>query len=396
MLFYEYALTPHIFSKEYCGDDVGLQKDLIAFLKGLRENSMVANINKEQWQHEVKKYLASLPLPLKDKLSQILQELKRHNRIVVHESIYNEHLSNEEKDWLELIIREDEIAPYASILFTGKTEKQNPKNQIIEELLDSSEWEGRACNYVIRQTKENLIKYLTHFLMYARKLIIIDPYFTYNRTDKEALMLYADLFAKRRGKRLQNKKIIIHTSYNTKDKFVDIDSEEYKASWVNTFRKIYNEYGHIVTLKVWKDNNRIKILHDRHMITDQSGIHSGRGFNIIDSESTWSLLGYEARRSSLNMFEDNYPSNLELIFELDKEYDIPEYNENHGVVKKLIQDNDRGKAGFIASPEGKDLYFQMPTTFYLCSKIEVGTKVEFVIGKNDRGEIAKVIKVITD
>lgn len=394
MLFHEYALTPHLFSNNYCGDDVALQKDLIYFLKGLRENGMIANINKEQWQKEVKKYLSTLPLEIRDKLSQLLQELKRHNRIVTHESICRPNLSDNEKEWIDLMIQEDEIEPYAAILFTGETQKLKPKNYTVEQLLDDPVWEDRSCNFVIRQTKDSLKDHLSSFLMYARKLTIIDPYFTYNKTDKEALLLYAELFARRRGLRLKNRKIILHISYNTKDKYVDINSDEYKIKWVRVFRQIYEKYKHIAVLNVWQDSNRIKIIHDRHMITDQGGIHSGRGFNIIESESTWSLLGYEARRLNLNNFENNYDSGLKLMFSLDKEYAIPECIENCGVVNHLIHDNERGKTGFIMSNAGEKLYFQMPTTFYLCKLIAKGTKVEFNIFENDRGITAKVIKVI--
>jgi len=88
MLFHEYAITPHVFSEKYCGNDISIQKDLIYFLKGLRKSGMIGNINKEQWQVEVKKYLAGLPLSVRDKLSQLLQELSKQNRIVLHESIY--------------------------------------------------------------------------------------------------------------------------------------------------------------------------------------------------------------------------------------------------------------------------------------------------------------------
>lgn len=394
MLFHEYAMTPHLFSKKYCGDNIAVQKDLIYFLKGLRENGMIANINKEQWQKEVKEYLSTLPLGVRDKLSQLLQELKKHNRLVTHESVYRGNLSDDEVEWVDLMMEEDMIEPYDAMLFTGRTEKLKPNHYTIEQLLDDPTWDNRANSFVIKQTKSTLKSYLSAFLMYARKLTIIDPYFTYNRTDEEALIVYAELFAKRRGSRLKNRKIIIHTSYNTRDKFVDINSEEYKIKWVRILRKIYEKYEHKVILNIWEDNNRIKVLHDRHMITDQGGIHAGRGFNIVDSESTWNLTSYETQRINLNYFEANYNSDLRLVFTLDKEYDIPEHNANYGVIKKLIQDDDRGKAGFVALPEGKELYFRMPATFYLCSEIEVGTKVEFEIGENYRGEIAKVIKIL--
>ena len=395
MLFYEYAITPHVFSQEYCGDDVAIQIHLITFFKGLRKNGMIGNLNKEQWQYEVKKHLSTLPFSLKDKLSQLIQELSKHNRIVLHESIHDENLQSDEKNWLKFIDEENRVEPYSAVVYTGNVEKQSDKDMTLENLLDNPIWDDKRYSSITNQTKENLEKHLSGFLRYARKLIISDPYFTYNRSDEESLLMYAELYARRRGSRIKNRKIIIHTSYNDRDKYVDITGEAYKVQWVRLFKKIYEEYGHHVILNVWKDKNNPKLLHDRYMITDQGGIHSGRGFSIIDSESTLGVLDNYDVRICLNKFESNVPKSFDLVFSLDKETPIPDCLDNYGVINYLLHDNEKGKSGFIMSNSGEKLYFQMPSTFYLCSLIKVGAKVEFEIFENNKGRTAKVLKIIT-
>jgi hypothetical protein len=231
--------------------------------------------------------------------------------------------------------------------------------------------------------------------MYAKKLTISDPYFTYNRNDDETLLLFADLFAQRRGKRLQNRQIIIHTSYNEKDKFVDINSLKYKIQWVRIFQKIYENYGHKVTLNVWKDENYPKLVHDRYLITDQGAIHSGRGFTIIDAESTWSLLENDDMRKCLNKFVANYAKSFSLVFSLDKDCEIDEIVDMQGKVIKILHDNERGKNGFVRGESGESYYFVMPSSFYLCESIKEGSLVEFEAFETDRGKNAKILKMVT-
>jgi hypothetical protein len=394
MLFHEYALTPQIFAKEYCEDRL-FQKDLVNFLKGLRKNSMIGNLNKEQWQKEVKKELSLLPLSLRDKLMQLLQELSKYNRIVTHESVTKEESIKDEEQWLDLIKNEDNIEPYSAIVSTENTDKLHTNHLTIEQLLEHPSWENRRYSFILNQTKENIEKHTKKFLMYAKKLTISDPYFTYNRNDDETLLLFADLFAQRRGKRLQNRQIIIHTSYNEKDKFVDINSLKYKIQWVRLFQKIYENYGHKVTLNVWKDENYPKLVHDRYLITDQGGIHSGRGFTIIDAESTWSLLENDDMRKCLNKFVANYAKSFSLVFSLNKDCEIDEIVDMQGKVIKILHDNERGKNGFVRGESGESYYFVMPSSFYLCESIKEGSLVEFEAFETDRGKNAKILKMVT-
>ena len=318
MFFDEYALTPHVFEKTYCESNLLVQKDLIYFLRGLKRNGLLANINKELWQREVFKYIQKLSPMLRDKLSSLLKELKKSNKLVLHESLTKESLESENA-WLSLMLKEDEIKPYAALIQTGNIQSNSDKVTTLEMLLDSDEWHNNQDSCMVMQTKENLALYLRDFLLYARKLTISDPYFTYNKLDEEALYIFAELFAKRRGLRMKNRKLIIHTSYNEKDYNVDIRSDSYKEKWIRVFQNIYEKYGHYVILNVWKDDNRIKSMHDRFMITDQGGLHSGRGFGIMPAESIWTLMTANTIRSCLNIYEKNFNPRIKLMFSVTKD-----------------------------------------------------------------------------
>ena len=118
MFFSEYSLTPHIFKKSYLERSPLIQKDLIYFLKGLKENGLVGNINNEVWQQEVIKYLKTLSPTIRDKISYLLQELKKSNRLVAHEDSTTEYL-DDECTWLNLMLEEDAIKPYSALIYTG-------------------------------------------------------------------------------------------------------------------------------------------------------------------------------------------------------------------------------------------------------------------------------------
>ena len=65
-----------------------------------------------------------------------------------------------------------------------------------------------------------------------------------------------------------------------------------------------------------------------------------------------------------------------------------------GYIKKLLNNNEKGKDGFIASNK-KDYYFILPKHIKFIENIELNTKVEFeVLQLNDGKERAKILKVI--
>ena len=391
MFFHEYALTPQVFQKEYCESDDERRMELLYFLKKLRHNGLIANINKNQWLRLVLEYRNDLSPMYREKLSKAFEYLQDHHRIVEHETILREHLSSEE-EWLDVMEEEDRVKPYAAIVFTGKTEKPNEKTYTIDEIAESELIEDQRTGYELSHTKENIEAYIKDFLLYAKKLTIIDPYFTYNKRDDEALYMYAELFGKRRGNRYKNRKIIIHTFYNKNDRYHDPDSDAYQDHWISVCKRIYERYQYKVTINLWDDRS----MHDRFMITNQGGISSGRGFGINDTlNSYWSLMDQHVLSEKLNYFNSNANPDLKLALSLTESshysasYNLPK----RGKIHEIIHDNERGKAGFLMTEEGRRYYFTMPVTYYLCADIAVGKEVEFEEEETEKGKKAKVKKV---
>ena len=279
------------------------------------------------------------------------------------------------------------------MLFTGSFERRLEKALSIEEFVEDDRLDCFGTGFEIEHSVQSVQKYLRDFLLYAKKLTIIDPYFTYNFRDDEALMLYAELFAKRRGNRLKNKQFILHTFYNKRDKYIDPDKDEYKNKWIKIAKDIHEKYHHQVTINVWDD----RLMHDRFMITNQGGISSGRGFGLRDNmTSFWSLIDTDTQRRQLNYFNQNANPNIKLAFSLTHESEFSQdYKEPKiGKIKKIDHDNERGKVGYIEIESGVDYYFTMPIHVRLIDKVVVGAEVEFELKENYRGEIAFIKKVL--
>ena len=172
---------------------------------------------------------------------------------------------------------------------------------------------------------------------------------------------------------MPRRRITIHVRYKPEN-----DKEYFKRKWANTFRIIHEKYGHEVTMNFWRELGSVKVIHDRHMITDQSGIDSGRGFGIVNAESTWKLLSYDVMRQSLNRFEPNCLEGIELAFSLTR-HDAPKEEEKDGrvagVVKKILHDNDKGKVGFIRVEGMEDHYFQISAAVAVCKRLKEGSRV---------------------
>ncbi len=66
-----------------------------------------------------------------------------------------------------------------------------------------------------------------------------------------------------------------------------------------------------------------------------------------------------------------------------------------GEVVRIMNDNERGKDGFLKS-NNKDFYFSVSSNFHLTPKVEIGTKVEFIIipSKDEKKEQARIKKII--
>ena len=67
-----------------------------------------------------------------------------------------------------------------------------------------------------------------------------------------------------------------------------------------------------------------------------------------------------------------------------------------GKVTKILNDNERGKNGFLDS-NGQEFYFSVPTNFHLTADISIGTSILFTIvpGVDGNKEKAKILKLLS-
>ena len=85
-LFYEYAITPDVFDARYISGDQRLEVILPVLLKGIIENGMIANLNKDGWIKQLRgnRLPAVTPVKLKDQLLSLLSILDDRHRLVRH------------------------------------------------------------------------------------------------------------------------------------------------------------------------------------------------------------------------------------------------------------------------------------------------------------------------
>jgi len=390
MLFHEYALTPQIFEKSYLERDSSLPIYLKFFLINLRNSGLLANMNNNEWLKVVNHFKSELSPKLRDELSKIFEELSKRNRIVTHTSVTKDSL-NAESDWIDLALQEEELKPYQAVFFTGSLEERHKKMTTLEKYMENH----LVCNEdtpLLYQTLENMERYLTNFLAYAKRLILIDPYFTFGKDDDKALLLFSELFARRRGNRMKNRKILIHIFYNKKDRYHDPDTADYQQKWSTLFQEIYEKYGHDIRLNIWNDKN----MHDRYMITDQGGISSSNGFGVFASRKPhWSLLKSDEVREQLNYFIPNANPSIRgrLVHSITKEAATIVKDGQLGIIES-IQATQRGKSGRIKT-ETEIYDFNVSNLNKISKEIEVGMNVEFRLKIKGEEKIADIVKIVS-
>jgi len=388
-MLYEFAIMPQIFSKEYI-KDIAIQKDLIHLLKDIKDIALIANLNRGKWHQEVREFLNYTPPNIKEKINALLKNLYDNNRIVEHTKIKD--ILESEDEWLELAMEENNIYPFYAII-TTKNRKIIDNQYTIEELENDivDNLKSDISKVEIEYNSDNLEKIYKQSLLYARKLTIIDPYFTYNKFDEETLYMIAEYFGKRRGERLKKRKIIIHTIFNTKDYNNNPEDKNFQNRWIEICKSIYERYGYIVTINFWENAD----MHDRYLITDQTIIHSGRGFSIVPRKTgSLNLINYSKASYILDRYNQYANKKISLKLKIDKDIN---YNEESlfqiGIVKKIIKDNDK-KVGFIQYNQTEDIFFNLPKQSFFSKLLDVGVKVKFEIKKNYKGKSAYIKSIL--
>ncbi len=86
--------------------------------------------------------------------------------------------------------------------------------------------------------------------------------------------------------------------------------------WRSICRHIHSNYGHTLTIYVWKEKQGGIKMHERYLVTNQIGLVVGAGLDVNDrSTSEFGLNQYNELNDITSPFDKNNPS-FDLIYEI--------------------------------------------------------------------------------
>lgn len=294
MMLKEICITPDVFSS--CADNYRW-KDIKTLLENIKVSGYILGLNNKDWLKEVRQNINKIEShTTRDRLNSIITLLQDRGRIYGHPKSAINPLS--EIDWIKIALCLNTIREFHSILATKEFDKNVLSVDKLEEV-DINEKFGYLGSKHFLKNEDELSKILITLLSYARKLTIIDPYFYIHEQRYELVLnMIAQSFKERRGARDKGT-IVINCKWDEK--------LEYRLKyWQKILEKIYADFGHIVTIKLWsKKDSGIK-MHERYMIADKMGLVVGAGIDKDDyQQSEWSLKDYYDLDEILSQYCEN-------------------------------------------------------------------------------------------
>lgn len=290
----EICITPEVFDEKYLNNSNW--KDLKNLLENIENSGYIIGLNNNDWKKQVRQNINKFDLKIRDRLNSILDILNNRNRLVGHPKSNINPLCDE--DWKKIAEDLNNIRNFYSIITSSPFSQNSISLEKLEDININDMFGITGSNHSIK-TVEELEKILIPLLSYAKKVTIIDPYFDIStKRYKETLECIAKSYKNRRG--IREKGIII---INCSDK---IFNDSLIKNWQNLIKLIYNEFGHLITINVWGKKDDSLKMHDRYIITDQSGISSAAGIDKDDSQqSEWSIKDYSSLNGILEQYKEN-------------------------------------------------------------------------------------------
>lgn len=302
-LFYEYAATPDILDAGYLAGDPRLEVIIPEFFKGICENGMLANLNRDGWiKHVENNCVPSIPiLSLKDDIKRLLSKIKDRNRLVRHPKA-SDGEPVESLQWLKLALESNALIKFDGIV-SSKSLIQNSSIECDEfidcqKILGSTQWESRRRTLNLQSCEPYYRPVLDPVLRHAKSLTIVDPYFSPHVPKYvDFLKICIDQLGKR-GRDTLPGRIHIHTGDPSMD-FNNAQSvSERLASWEAKVKSLFpGQAPHKIKVFIRKKKDGGKKFHDRFILTDQCCIEIPMGTDTFTSSTpnstTWSLLDYD-------------------------------------------------------------------------------------------------------
>jgi hypothetical protein len=283
---------PDIFNVDVLQENIVVRNNFISFIQEVLVNGIIVDYN-SQYINYIKEKISILKPDLRDKVLRLILELDTRKRLFSL-PITQEKPSSEEK-WVSLILDIEKIRKiYGLVSSLPEKYASLIKNIIDIKCLPESElWMGRRRTLAVQQDENGFRKSITPLLRYARKIQLIDPYFTcHEERYKESMRIIVDIIES--SPLTTTRYIQIHTGDPNRpgDDRNRQNINDRKRSWedfMTSICKKKNNYG----IYFWGLKERGVRFHDRYIITDQCGVGVQAGLDIRKSETTWSLLDKE-------------------------------------------------------------------------------------------------------
>lgn len=307
-LFYEYVITPEVFDPVFLSRNGAHAVILTQLLRGICKDGMISDLHKNGWSRDIKQRIVDVrSQKLKTDLTTLLSVLKDRNRLVRHPKGSDNPKDN--LKWLELAREAHDRAPLDAIILTPELLKLSKMNdEILVEFdgaLDSPAWLSRRQSKTIKQQKEDYLGLFPKFLRHAKRLYLIDPYFSPKRKWTDTIKICASLMGQRGGEPLKGS-IEIHTGYPSKrsrQRSPQNEGTKWKSWKKNEF---YPNFQHTLSVEMWEGFEDGERMHDRFLITDQVGFSIAGGLDCLQppfaSDTIFTLMDEEDRQLWLNKF----------------------------------------------------------------------------------------------
>ena len=304
-MFKEICMSPQIFKEDQLVNENKRWKDVKSLLEGIYLSGHIIGINNNDWVKNVRAEINQInDQRVKDLFNGLISDLKDRNRISGHPK--GDISPNDENEWIEIAETINDIYEVDSILATKHFYKNVTSIEDLEYMNITKKFSLTGSKHFVKNEDE-LKKIFIPLLSYARKVTVIDPYFDITvQRYRNTLNIITEYFKNKRGIKSGNGTINIHTSSK-------ITIHE---GWRKVIQKIEQEFGHTINIYVWDRKIDSIKLHDRYIITDQTGIVSAAGTDKDDyQQSEWSIKDYDTLDEILKQYKEN-SSPFELRYEV--------------------------------------------------------------------------------
>jgi hypothetical protein len=279
-LLYEFSFTPDVFEPTALYEDDKRSLIVVELLRGMCDNGMVANLDKDQWMPHVRKLLDDLPASHvdrrspKDKLLACFEMLANRHRLVRHPRRMAGH-PRDDREWLALALDSHERVRFHGIVLTRDLQfssgQKLPELVTVDDVLDSTAWTCRQRSLSVERTPADYRRVLGPVLRHAKALLLVDPYLNPLRAKFWATVeLAAELIGQRGHGQQAAARIHLHAGNPEHERDKPQSVPDRLAAWETELRGL--KLGHRFVVCLWEQRPGGPPFHDRYILTDQCGI----------------------------------------------------------------------------------------------------------------------------